>query len=479
MQPQRNRRALTLALTISVAALLSAFAPSPPRALVRAVCTVGTGDDEVAARGGDTLLLWKELDPVFLGRRAMSRDGRAALRHMTEARLLDASAKEFGLAVPESAVDARWKELDRQIQSSGDKEGITGYLRRGRLTRESFLAFLRLAIVQETLTRRALGLPDSAPVTGEQQELWMEETLRERGYVELPPPWKDGVAARTSDFEIKNDEYVRYLRQRLPEEVLREDCYQVLLARRMHARMPDLAPEKLERYVAEEIQRRREEANADPRYNGVPYDRLIATQGILADWLPKDPAVNIAALARAWVDRSYPPDALRRVYADERELFDAQFGDALDTYIIHLRAAGLPNELSPRSFRDAETQLARWKQEIKSLPDFQRRAKESSEDAATRESGGSLGFVTPGSTRVPKEVRAAVADALRRDALPPEGMAVGPLQLPTGVVLLWLGQKHAGGSWETMEKHVHRELRKRFVDEVLPKSSLTTYLELQ
>jgi hypothetical protein len=44
-------------------------------------------------------------------------------------------------------------------------------------------------------------------------------------------------------------------------------------------------------------------------------------------------------------------------------------------------------------------------------------------------------------------------------------------------VLLWFGARRPAPSWETMASHVHRELRKRFVDEVLPRSSVVYDLE--
>src|SRR6188508_1766122 len=96
----------------------------------------------------------------------------------------------------------------------------------------------------------------------------------------------------------------------------------MLLMKRMRARMPDLAPEKLAKYVAEEIQRRRDETSADPRYKGLTYESLLGSQGVLADKLEEDPMIVISALSKLWVERSYDADTLKRVYQDEREAFD-------------------------------------------------------------------------------------------------------------------------------------------------------------
>jgi hypothetical protein len=435
----------------------------------------GTEDADVVARAFDSVLVWRDLDAVLLSRHAMAKEGRGALRHLAESRVLEIAGRENGIEVSERVVEARWKDLDQQILASGDKQGIAGYLRRGRLTRDSFLIYLRLAVVQETLTRRALGLRDDAAVSGEQQQLWMDDALKARRYEEFLPPWKEGLAARAAEFTITIPEFVRYMRAHLPEESLRDDCYHALLERRLRARMPDLAAEKLDQYVAEEIQRRRDEAAMDPRYSGVPYDRLIAAQGIVLETLPQDPSIRVAALARAWVDRSYSADDLRRVYNDEREHFDGLFGASIDTYMIFLRAAELTNDFNPRTFVAAEAELKRWKPDIHSLDDFKRLAREKSEDAPTRESGGSLEWITALSPRVPGDVRAEVARALAIDGGGP-GL-VGPVRTPTGCMLLWLGERRPGASWDAMQKQVHRELRRRFVEEVLPRSRLSTQFE--
>lgn len=464
----------TLIALVACAALARAATPA-----ARLLRVTGTADTDVVARAFDAVLTWRELDPVLLARHAMSKDGRAALRHLSESRVLEISAREHGIDVPARTLEARWKELDEQILASGDKQGITGYLKRGRLTREAFLSYLRLAVVQETLTRRALGVGDDVVVSGEQQQLWMDETLKAREYTEFLPPWKEGVAARCADFEIPLPEFVRYMRAHLPEDSLRDDCYHVLLERRLRERMPDLAPEKLDRYVAEEIGRRREEAAADPRFNGIPYDKLISAQGIVLATLPQDPSIRVAALARAWVDRSYAAEGLRRVYSDEREYFDGLYGASIDTYMLFLRAAELTNDFNPRTFVAAEAELQRLKHEIRSLDEFKRLAKERSEDAPTRESGGRLDYVTSLGPRVPADIRAAVARALAPDADPSSASPgiVGPLRSPTGCMLLWLGERRPGASWDTMQKHVHRELRRRFVEEVLPRARLTTQFE--
>ena len=436
-------------------------------------------DEEVAASAGDAQIRWKDLDAVLAGRRVLSEEGREALKHLAQSMVLDRLAKENGIVVSDAIVDARWKTLDEQVRSSGDAEGIAGMMKKVRLSPEEFRRFLRLSFVQETLTRRALGLPEGADVKGEQQELWMDEAMTARGYAEVPPPWKEGVVARCSDFEITLTDLVRTLRRRLPTKDLREDCYQLLLIRKITARMPDLSQEKVDRAVEDEIRRRRDDAAADPKNPGISWERRLVAQGYVVDTIRQDPAIRVAALARLWVDRASGPDGLKRTYEAEREHFDGLYGAAIETSVLFLRGARFKNDLNPRTFEDVEGELRKMASGIRSAEDFHRLARERSEDAVTRESGGVLGWVGAGTERVPPEIRAEIRTALSKPAsggagLDPAVSLAGPVRLSTGSALLWLGERRPAPTWDTMSAHVHRELRKRFLDEVLPRTSFVT-----
>jgi hypothetical protein len=437
-------------------------------------------DGEIVARAFDSTLTWKELDVLLVSRRALSKEGREGLQHLAEATLLEKLGKSNGITAPEAQIDAQVKEFESQSIQSGEPGGLEGFLRKARLTREEFKRFLRLAYVQETMTRRALGLKETDKVTGEQQKLWIQDALAERSLEQIPPPWKDDIVARCSEFTISRDEFLHYLRMHLPTDALVEDCYQMLLMKRMRARMPDLAPEKLAKALQEEIQRRRDDTKNDPRYKGIPYESLLSSQGILIEKLEEDPMIQIAALAKLWVDRSYDPASLQRIYKDEREYFDGAFGPAVETYMCFLRGAGFKNELNPRSFAEAEKALTDMKGRIRTLEEFKANAKEKTEDAQTKDAMGALGYLTPMTPKLPPELRGEITKAIATpSSASAEGSIVGPVRLSNGSVLLWFGSRRPAPSWDVMSGHVHRELRRRFVDEVLPRTALITAFAAQ
>lgn len=464
---------LASAAIVLVALSWSVFAQKP--------APIPTGaDDEIVARAFDSTLTWKELDVLLVSRRAMSKEGREGLQHLAETKLLEKLGTANGISAPEEKIDAQVKEFESQSLQSGEPGGLEAFLRKARLTREEFRRFLRLAYVQETMTRRALGLKDSDKVTGEQQKLWIQDALAARSFEQLTPPWKDDVVARCAEFTISRDEFLHYLRMHLPTESIGEDCYQMLLMKRMRARMPDLAPEKLAKALQEEIQRRRDETKNDPRYKGIPYESLLSSQGILIDKLEDDPMIQIASLAKLWVDRSYDNASLQRTYKDEREYFDGAFGPAVETYMCFLRGAGFKNELNPRSFAEAEKALADMKSKIRTLEEFKANAKEKTEDAQTKEAMGALGYLTPMTPKLPPELRGEVSKAISTpSSASAEGSMVGPVRLANGCVLLWFGSRRPAPSWDVMSGHVHRELRRRFVDEVLPRTALITAFAAQ
>jgi hypothetical protein len=427
----------------------------------------------IAAQALGTTVTWTELDDLILARRALSKDGREALRHLAQTKLLDVLGRETGLSMSDAQVDAQLAEIKRQIAASGEKLSFDDFLKSKRVTLDEFKRLLRLGSVQETLTRRALGLKDGERVTGEQQQMWMDDALQQRKYQEYNPPWTEGVVAECAGMRIAPREFLDYLHLRLPEEALREDCWQLLAAKRMKARMPDLAPEKLAKAVAEELDRRREETKRDPRYKGVSYESLLATQGVLVDRIDRDPAVQIAALTKLWVERSYDDAALQRVYKDERDLFDGAYGPAVDTSMIFLRAAAFKNQFNPRTFTEADDLLRDMRTRIRSIDDFHKLAKDNSDDAQTKDTQGALGYVTARAPKVPSEVLAEIAKAVATDAsASADKSMVGPIHAPNGSVLLWFGLRRPAPSWDVMSQHVKAELRRRFVEDVLPRNAV-------
>lgn len=428
-----------------------------------------------AAAAGPERLSWSQLEQALLDKYGWSADGKEALQHLLKARLLEKLAEESRLEVGSADVDAKEAELEAQIRASGQVADLDAFLDENHMSPQTFREFLRLAIVQERLARAALGIPAGRPITGEQQEMWLSEIMKERGVDYPPPPWPDGVAARCGDLEVSVADYRQHLSTKLPEEDMRLACRHLLLARLMRARMPDLTETAVAQAVEAEIERRRGVILQDPTYQGLTYDQVMASRGTLPGALPRDPEILATALARLWVQRKYGEEDLRAEYSQNRELYDGRFGEALKARVLFLNAAVLPNDLVPRSFEQARAQAQALRGSITSREAFIEAVRQKSEDPRTREDDGRYGWVTR-SGEAPAVVRTALFEE-HPAGIDPERRLVGPVDLPAGVALFWVEDYRPTPDWATMRRWVERELRRRFVEEVLPPGTLVTWLD--
>ncbi len=431
--------------------------------------------EDPAARAGELELSWSEFDALVLDRHASTEVGRSALKHLLRAELLDKLATESKLAIAPAEVEAKLREIEADVVARGQAPDLDQYLRKNRIDRATFREFLRLGLVQEELARQALGVPKGKPVNAEKQEMWLDQVIEQRGTQYLPAPWKDGVAARCGDLEVPLRDYLAHLKRQLVRDDIQDDCYEALLAKRVRARMPDLSAEAFARALDQELARRRAAIGEDPKFKGLAFEQMLAAQGLTLDVLRRDPAVVTSALAFLWIELKFGEDGLKKVYADERESFDARYGEARDLRVIYLRGAKFANQLNPRTFEDAERELEKFKLQATSRELFERLARTRSEDPATRERGGSLGFISPGDETLPAPIREAVFSGPKIDG----EHLVGPVRLaqPSGALLVWVGERRPAPGWDEMRSRVHNELRRRFLDESLPKTDVVTYLD--
>ncbi len=425
-----------------------------------------------AARGQGGLTVGRtELEELLLERYAFSEEGRALLDLHLKARLLEALAVQRGIRVSEAEIDRRLKELE---QRSGGT-GLAAELERRRLSREQFREFLRLALVQERLTREALGLPDGAEVTGDKQEVWIEQEIAVRGLELLPPPAAVGsgseAIARCGEITVPRPEFARFLAERLPRDSVRESAWHLLLLRAIEKRMPDLAPEARERAIEDELERRR--ARHALEFPSISFEQRLGASGRTLATLRRDPSVAIAALTRLWVDRTAGPEGVRSEYEKERALFEDRFGEAVRAHLLFRVAGRFVNDLCPRTFEQAEEELEGFVRRCRTLEEFVELVARHSEEPNTKKQQGELGWVTRGDPRVPAVLRETLFQHLDTGgSIPPGGRLLGPLRLDSGCALVWVSERRASPSWEEMSEHVHEELRRRFVEELMPLGSV-------
>ena len=430
----------------------------------------------IAAYGRDSSITFEELEDLLIWRHGLGEEGRSALRELLDLGTLAELAKEQSLTISPKDVKRRWDELEKEVLASGEAQSLKEYLGKNRVDPQVFRRYLELSIVHETLARKDLGIPAKDPITGEQQSMWLQGILSGRQYEELPHPYADGIVARSGSITITRNEFAAQLLQKLSDEILEEACFQLLLEKRVLARMPDLSEEAIEKAVGREIARRRAEAEGNPDFKGLDYESLLGAQGLTLEGVRQDPAIRVAALTHFWLERSHSDEDLRDAYKAERSTFDGLYGEGIEVNVLLLKAARFKNELNPRTFEDADSELEELRARVQGVEDFQRLVRLHSEDPLSREKGGLLGVVTRGTPRVPEQIRKTVFRELDASKDPLNGRVLGPIRVQGASALLCLGQRRRAPVWAEMKFYVQTEKRRRFLDEQLLQQEVTTWL---
>ena len=432
--------------------------------------------ERVAARAGDSVLSMEDLLDLLLERHAFSLDGRDILRHLVQTSMIRHLGAKANIKVKQKEINSLWDRLDKDAKKSGVARGMNAELDRTGMTHEEFRELLRLQILQQILTRRALGLEDDAYVTGEQMALWIDSEIQKRGLQVLQPPWPDGAIAACGEVTLSVDDFAILLSEHLPASEIREAAFHALLLRGIEERMPDLSVEMRASVLDAEVEHRRIEIEGTSSYRGISFEALLGAQGMTVEGLRRDPSVAIAALSALWVDRAYDDEALSDAFKDERSFFEDRFGEALHISVLFLRGAKFKNKWNPRTFEEGEAELAALKKRMKDLASFQELARAISEDPGTSPAGGDLGWITRGDEAIPEGIREEAFTYLGTvEAVPETGALIGPARLENGVVLIWVSERRRSPGWEEMKGYVHQELRRRFLLDVLPQEDVTTF----
>jgi hypothetical protein len=385
---------------------------------------------ELAAIGPDCHLTFAELDDLLLARHGNSPLGQDTLGALAQLVVVEELAKSEGISASRADLNQRWRTLEEQIISSGTADSLADYLEQQGIKRKTFQRHLRLSVLHERLARKSLGLGPDDPLSGEQQTHWLNGIVDSLEQKKGEYPWSDGTVLT-------------------------------------------IGP-----HVSAEIARRRKAVEANSTFQGVAYEQLLKAQGLSLATVRRDPAIRAAAMAHLFVDRTHGDAELRAVYEEERNLFDSLHGEGHAISVLVLSAARFANELSPRTFEAAESELEAMKEQIASPKDFERLVGLHSDEPASQERKGYLGIITRGSRLVPETVRAALWAHIDKGVDSPEGSLLGPLRLQGGVLLLQIGAYRPLPTWEQMRDHVHQELRRRLVSDALPRAAVSTWLDL-
>ena len=424
------------------------------------------------------IVTFEELNDLIIWRDGNGPNGEAALRQLLELRVIQSKGRASGIDITDAMLKDRFTDLDAEAKAAGSPGGLADFIAAQGVALDQFLEYLRISMIHEALTRKALGLPSDAEVTGDQQQIWLAQELKNRGYEQKPHPFDEGVVCISGDVIITRKEFGDHLRSQVDDPDEREACYLILLERAVRARMPEVTAEGANKALDREIERRSAEAEANPDYQGVTYERLLEAKGLSIEAVRRDPAIRAAALAHEAVDRRHDEASLREAYEAERKAFDGLFGEAVELSILFKNAVESEDNVLVPSFRKVEQELREMKAAIAGPEDFVRVLELHSQDKTTRERGGFLGMITrAGSATELEPLRSAAYAVVDANPEKAAGTIIGPIRIENGVILGLIGARSPAPTWAEMKVNVHRELRRRFLAETLDRKSIATYVD--
>ena len=416
---------------------------------------------------------WRDL---LIWREAKSPSGQQTLLELVKVRVVKRLGEHAGIEITDKDLGARYREIDTAARAE-NPGGITAIMQAQGITKDEFEEYLRLGMIHEELTRRALDLPADQAPSSDQQTLWLEGALAEREYEEKPYPYDGGVVATSGDVTITRDEFADQLIKTQTADDLRYVSYLVLLERAILARMPEIDEAGIEAALDRELARRAEAAASNPQFQGATYEQVLNARGLSMEAVRRDPAIRAAALAHEAIDRKHTSDDLRRIYMEERDLFDSRFGEAVEVRILFKNASARADDPLRRPFGEVEEELAGLKEALGGPEEFLRALAIHSEDRTTREREGLLGNLTRvGNSNDLAELREAVFRVVDEAPDATKGKILGPVRMTNGAVLAMLGERTPAPTWEQMKLNVHQELRRRFMEETLARDDVATFI---
>lgn len=331
--------------------------------------------------------------------------GRRAVQHLVNTTLVAAEAEAKGLMPEADEIRAFWEELKKQFRAAGrDPEDFAAVR---NTSHEQFLADLGMQLAQKALVRAELGLTDDEPVSREMLTLWLQEARRRHEVVEDPEELPLGTVARVDGRPIPILALGHLLLRTSDHEQRARFVRQIVLQQILEARARELGIEVTEKDIERELEERRREAEANPRFRGLTFEQLLETQGLTPERLGKSRLFRAQILQEKIAAALHPDEELREELAADRQGVLDRVGPRRRLGAIYVRSLEEPNELVPRGFDEAREHLETVRERILAGAAFERVAMVETEDPASKVDGGDLGWVNRNSERLPEAVRAA------------------------------------------------------------------------
>lgn len=360
-------------------------------------------------------------------------EGAEARQVLVDRVLVRRAAEAKRLMPGAEAVAAELSEMTATIRASGlDMES---YLRGKAMSLAAFKRdYVTLALAHKRLVMDELELSDTSEVTPAHLALWLQQERASTPMVIDPKRLPGSVTARIGEHVISNIQFGELLLETMDLDDRKSRIRQIALARLLDARARSLGIEVSPEDARQEVLRNKRRIEADPRYQGLAYEKLLQIQGTSIEELARSEVTVANIQQRRIVLREHPEEELRARLERERAAISKRHGAKRNIHIILLRASDPPNELLPRNYADTLEFAEQLRSKINhgSLR-FADAARRYSEEPNTKAHGGEVGMLGEIDKNLPPEIMEA-AFACEAQIVPE------PVRTDGGFFLVWVSK---------------------------------------
>lgn len=310
--------------------------------------------------------------------------GRKTLKFLVDCELIRSTAAAEGL-MPTRAETQGWID-DLQHRLAASHVSLEQLMAQKGMLRPEFEAFAALQLAQERLVRKGLELQSDEPVSSSLLELWLREARANQKVVTDATLLPTGIVARVGKRRLTELELGHALVRSSARDRRHKFIRQIVLRNWIaaSAKREGIVVSPAER--AAEVARRAEEAENDPKYQGVPFEQILKAQGTSLAAMHDSPVLQAQLQERKLVDLLLPTHEMRRQIAEEGEAVMRRHGARRRFSVILTR-------LHDGGDRDAALQASeRIRDRVAREIPFAEAARTYSDDPYTKVGGGDAGW---------------------------------------------------------------------------------------
>lgn len=331
--------------------------------------------------------------------------GKQAAEHLVNSALVRTEAEQKKLMPSREEVEAWWSAMQERIRAAGRKPENLPVVR--NTPHEELMGDFANQLAHERLVRAELDLRPAEGVSPDLLNLWLKEARERHTLVEDPDQLPVGAVASIDGREIPMLDLGRLLLRTSDTDERDKFIRQVVLLSTLEqmarVRGIELTPADLQ----QEMERKRREAEADPRFGGLTFDQLLRSQGSSPQLLVQSRVFRGQVLQRRLVEHLHPDEALAKELEANRAALMDQAGPRRHLATIFVRALDEPNALINKDFKAATQQLEKARKRIVEGEEFDTVARIETEDTGGKLRGGDRGLCFRKQPGLPEEVLAA------------------------------------------------------------------------